>query len=232
MAKRASCWVVALMCMVALAVVLVRADEQAAGGGEAADKPSDVIVLTDDNFEHLTQATTGATTGDWFVEFYAPWCGHCKRLVPAWEELATALKGEVVVAKLDATVNPLTAKRFKITGYPSIYFLKNGKQYRYSGQRTVEDMKEFVLGGYKSVDPQDIQHQLSMFEAVLEEIVSDFKVLFVNKKLALGITFGAGVATASVFFLLMFLVINYFMPYPEPAARPAAARPSKAKKAD
>ena len=35
---------------------------------------SEVVVLTDDNFEHLTQAATGAPTGDWFVAFKAPWC--------------------------------------------------------------------------------------------------------------------------------------------------------------
>jgi hypothetical protein len=35
-----------------------------------------VKILTDQNFEHDTQATTGATTGDWFVLFYAPWCDN------------------------------------------------------------------------------------------------------------------------------------------------------------
>lgn len=61
-------------------------------------------MLDDSNFEHLTQAATGATTGDWFIKFYAPWCGHCKRLVPAWNELATEVKGRVNVAKVDCTV--------------------------------------------------------------------------------------------------------------------------------
>ena len=58
-----------------------------------------MIVLTDDSFE---QNVYGDET-PWFVEFYAPWCGHCKTLVPEWAELATNLKGEVKVAKVDAT---------------------------------------------------------------------------------------------------------------------------------
>lgn len=51
-----------------------------------------VVVLDDENFESTTQAATGQTTGKWFVEFYAPWCGHCKSLAGPWAELATKMK--------------------------------------------------------------------------------------------------------------------------------------------
>ncbi|CAN0015256.1 unnamed protein product, partial [Choristocarpus tenellus] len=63
-------------------------------GAEEDDEPVDVaevVVLSSVNFEHLTQASTGATTGDWFVKFYAPWCGHCKKMAPLWDELAGKL---------------------------------------------------------------------------------------------------------------------------------------------
>ena len=48
-----------------------------------------MIVLDDTNFD----AAVYSSKDIWMVEFYAPWCGHCKALEPEWNEAASALKG-------------------------------------------------------------------------------------------------------------------------------------------
>jgi protein disulfide-isomerase A6 len=57
-------------------------------------------VLDASNFDDLVLKSKDI----WFVEFYAPWCGHCKKLEPEWNEAATKLKGQVKLGKVDATV--------------------------------------------------------------------------------------------------------------------------------
>ena len=65
---------------------------------------------------------------DTLVEFYAPWCGHCKKLTPIFEEIAETLKGEdVAIVKMDATANDVPAS-FEVRGFPTLYWLsKNSK---------------------------------------------------------------------------------------------------------
>eukprot|EP00282_Hemiselmis_andersenii_P008931 CAMPEP_0114124504 /NCGR_PEP_ID=MMETSP0043_2-20121206/8811_1 /TAXON_ID=464988 /ORGANISM="Hemiselmis andersenii, Strain CCMP644" /LENGTH=209 /DNA_ID=CAMNT_0001217385 /DNA_START=109 /DNA_END=738 /DNA_ORIENTATION=+ len=120
------------------------------------EKKSSVKVLDTGNFEHLTQSASGATTGDWFVEFYAPWCGHCKSLEPIWEEVAEKMlenrqSGErsAIIAKVDATRCKYLASRFGIAGFPTLILFSQGKQYQYSGERTAEKLLEFAMGGFK-----------------------------------------------------------------------------------
>lgn len=78
---------------------------------------NDIVTLDTKNFEHLTQASTGSTTGDWFVKFYAPWCGHCKKMEPAWIDTAHELYGEINVANVDVTHNKELGTRFNIKGF-------------------------------------------------------------------------------------------------------------------
>ena len=63
----------------------------------------DVIELTDQNFDKLVLESNDM----WLVEFFAPWCGHCKNLAPHWASAATELKGKVKLGALDATMNTM-----------------------------------------------------------------------------------------------------------------------------
>jgi len=97
--------------------------------------PSAVVTLTADNFEEQV--------GDenlWFVEFYAPWCGHCKSLAPHWEKAATKLDGRMKLGAVDATVEDALGKQFGVTGFPTIKVFTAGslEAEDYNGGRTTE----------------------------------------------------------------------------------------------
>jgi len=172
------------------------------------DTESDVIVLTDDNFEHHTQASTGSTTGNWFVEFYAPWCGHCKNMEGEWEELAHELKGELSVAKIDSTVNSATTRRFNISSFPTIKYLVHGKVYDYKGSRTVSPMREYVRGAFRTDSHNDIPHPLNWSDLLIEDLqstIADVKAIF-DRKAEAGVMIGGiglflGVSLAAIIFI-------------------------------
>lgn len=88
---------------------------------------------------------------DVLVEFYAPWCGHCKQLVPIWEQLGEKLKdnAEVVIAKMDATANEL--EHTKITSFPTLKLYRKGDNevVDYNGERTLEALYKYMSSGGK-----------------------------------------------------------------------------------
>lgn len=96
------------------------------GSGEQKQKrpatDKDVIVLDESNFD----AQIKGSNDIWFVEFYAPWCGHCKALEPEWNQAAADMKGKVKFAKVDATENQGLAQRFGVQGYPTIKYFDYG----------------------------------------------------------------------------------------------------------
>lgn len=61
------------------------------------------------------------------VDFWAPWCGPCKRLEPVIEEIAAELKGKVRAGKVDITENKELAKQYGIMSIPALFLFKNGK---------------------------------------------------------------------------------------------------------
>jgi thiol-disulfide isomerase/thioredoxin len=73
---------------------------------------------------------------DYLIVFYAPWCPHCKRLVPAWEELVAA-GIKTVLAAVDCTVEAELCARFVIEGYPTIIYFAENRMYHFKGRRSL-----------------------------------------------------------------------------------------------
>jgi len=100
-----------------------------------------VEVLTTDNFDSFIE------NGFILVEFYAPWCGHCKKLAPEYSKAATTLKtsgSPVKLGMVDATVETSLGERFAIRGYPTLKFFRGGVPVDYDGGRTAADIVQWV----------------------------------------------------------------------------------------
>ncbi|KAK7904090.1 hypothetical protein WMY93_016697 [Mugilogobius chulae] len=111
-------------------------------------KPDSLKEVTDSNWEDIL-------TGEWMIEFYAPWCPACQQLQPAWKEFADW--GDdmgVNIAKVDVTEQPGLSGRFIITSLPTIYHCKDGIFRKYHGARTKDDFLSFIdEQKWKSIEP-------------------------------------------------------------------------------
>ncbi|CAH1118772.1 unnamed protein product [Phaedon cochleariae] len=146
---------------------------------EGEEEPGDVNVvqssgglseLTEDNFDQHTQ------NGKHFIKFYAPWCGHCQKLAPTWEQLANSLEfqTDVSIAKVDCTQHRTVCNNFEVKGYPTLLWIENGKRVdKFQGERSHDNLKEYVnkmLGTKK--EAQDLDRSETV-DVVIGELTGD-----------------------------------------------------------
>lgn len=101
-----------------------------------------VKVAVAKNFEELVTKSTK----DVLVEFYAPWCGHCKKLAPVYDELGEKMEGEnVEIVKMDATANDVPSG-FDVRGFPTLFWIPSDtkKPVSYNGGREVDDFVKYI----------------------------------------------------------------------------------------
>lgn len=109
---------------------------------------SDVVTLTASNFDRLV----GESNAIWIVEFFAPWCGHCKALVPEYSKAAAALKGVAKVGAINCDEEKSLAGRFGIQGFPTIkvFGADKKKPKDYSGPRTAQGLADEAISVIRS----------------------------------------------------------------------------------
>ena len=105
----------------------------------------DILTLSDATFD---ETIAGADTPV-LVDFWAEWCGPCKMIAPALEEIASEHAGKLQIAKLNVDDNPDTARRFDVMSIPTLLVFKDGQQVKRlvgakgKGQ-LLQDLAEFI----------------------------------------------------------------------------------------
>eukprot|EP01026_Neomeris_dumetosa_P056459 TRINITY_DN51656_c0_g2_i6.p2 TRINITY_DN51656_c0_g2~~TRINITY_DN51656_c0_g2_i6.p2 ORF type:complete len:248 (-),score=46.00 TRINITY_DN51656_c0_g2_i6:272-1015(-) len=117
--------------------------------GDPSESLPGVIDLTPTNFDQYVNGVKSA-----LVEFYAPWCGHCKRMTPEFKKLGEALQNDpklgkrVVIGKVNADEHKELSQRFGVTGFPTIKWFGKGKPVSepesYQSARTADKFLEFI----------------------------------------------------------------------------------------
>ncbi|KAM5205760.1 protein disulfide-isomerase A4 isoform 3-T3 [Hipposideros larvatus] len=157
-------------------------DEEDEGEEEEDDlevkEENGVLVLNDANFDNFV-----ADKDTVLLEFYAPWCGHCKQFAPEYEKIASTLKEHdppIAVAKIDATSESALASRFGVSGYPTIKILKKGQAVDYEGSRTQEEIiaKVKEISQPNWTPPPEVT--LVLTKENFDEVVNDADIILVE----------------------------------------------------
>ncbi|XP_062048570.1 protein disulfide-isomerase A4 isoform X3 [Lepus europaeus] len=154
-----------------------------------------VLVLNDANFDNFV-----ADKDTVLLEFYAPWCGHCKQFAPEYEKIAKVLKENdppIAVAKIDATSASMLASRFDVSGYPTIKILKKGQAVDYEGSRTQEEIVAKVKEVSQPNWTPPPEATLVLTKDNFDDVVNDADIILVEFYAPCFLLAGVGTARSS-----------------------------------
>jgi protein disulfide-isomerase-like protein len=164
------------------------ADERAARAAAEADSKVVSITKGADEFDRVLGGMDVA-----LVKFYAPWCGHCKALAPAYEEAAATLSREgsrAKMVKVDATdaSNKALASRFGVSGFPTLKVFRSGDfEEDYAGGRDALDLLDYLRAAAKEAakprpkEPRVVAFDMAIASKLLKHKVSRQLMVFASK---------------------------------------------------
>lgn len=146
-------------------------------GSSQKSEPSSSVELNSQNFDELVIKSKEL----WIVEFFAPWCGHCKKLAPEWKKAANSLKGQVKLGHVNCDEEKSLMSRFKVQGFPTIMVFGADKEspFPYEGARTAPAIESFALEQLESnAAPPEVTELTS--PDVLEDKCGSAAICFIS----------------------------------------------------
>ncbi|RZC80358.1 hypothetical protein C5167_042941 [Papaver somniferum] len=147
------------------------------GGSSKKKEPSASVELNSKNFDDMVTKSKDL----WIVEFFAPWCGHCKKLAPEWTKASINLKGKVKLGHVDCDSEKSLMSRFSVQGFPTILVFGSDKDrpVPYEGARVAAAIESFALEQLETnVSPPEVIELTG--QDVLEEKCGSAAICFVS----------------------------------------------------
>lgn len=180
--------------------------------------------------------------GTWvFLEAYAPWCGHCKKLAPIWEDLGNAFKDDdkLVIAKIDATANDLPAS-LNVRGFPTLLLFKGdgSTPHMYDGARDFKAIAAYLEGKTGSKVPADFVPlvkeaplKFNDFEKqMLQFLATDFQLPWAEDGTTISGLYIAALIVFLLFVAAVALIIAVFSRDPPPPKKETKKEKKEEKK--
>ncbi|KAL4075556.1 thioredoxin-like protein [Scleroderma citrinum] len=98
----------------------------------------EVVSLTEQTFDRFL------SEGPAFIKFFAPWCGHCKKLAPTWSQLARHMQHKMNIAEVNCDDNNRLCSSQGVAGYPTLFYYAHGAKTEYPGSRKYDQLVAFT----------------------------------------------------------------------------------------